>query len=138
MLTEIMAYLHNFFLVEGAVRTGTFKVRNGSLNLPFLMDGQYFLIEGSVFNDGVHQYGNNDLKDEIFTGDIAPMSVPEAFLNLCNDIADWQETNGAKATSPYQSESFGGYSYTRASGKDGASISWKTAFASRLNTWRKI
>ena len=45
---------------------------------------------------------------------------------------------GEKSLSPYQSESFGGYSYTKASASNGDQVDWKTVFRSRLNRWRKI
>ena len=43
--------------------------------------------------------------------------------------------------SPYQSESFGGYSYTKASAgssDSGEGITWQKKFKSQLNQWRKI
>jgi glycosyltransferase involved in cell wall biosynthesis len=46
-----------------------------------------------------------------------------------------------KLNSPYSSESFGGYSYSKASGTDNHGndvTSWQSKFASRLNHWRKI
>lgn len=138
MLYEIMNHINNFFLVEGAVRSGVYEIKNGDVTLPFLMPGQYYLVVGSVFNDGVHRYKMDELLDERFSGDIAPLAPPKAFLNLCEEIAEWQKTSGQKALEPYQSESFAGYSYTKASGKNGGAYSWKNAFASQLNTWRKI
>ena len=45
---------------------------------------------------------------------------------------------GAGKESPYTSESFGGYSYTKATDANGAPIGWQKAFASRLNKWRKL
>ena len=46
-------------------------------------------------------------------------------------------------SSPYASESFGGYAYTKASAGQGSAdsgggISWRTPFASELNKWRKL
>ena len=42
------------------------------------------------------------------------------------------------AESPYTSESFGDYSYTKATGESGAPLTWRDVFASRLNAWRKL
>lgn len=139
MLYEICKYLKNFFLVQGAVRTGTFRIIDGVVDLPFLANGQYYLVEGSVFNDGVHRYGDGSLEDETFTGDIAPMAIPKAFLTMVEEIEAWQKENGKESTGALQSENFAGtYSYTKATGKSGGAYTWKDAFRSRLNTWRKL
>jgi hypothetical protein len=67
------------------------------------------------------------------------MAIPKNFLMLAQEIEDWQEQNGKAVASPYQSESFGGYSYSKASGKNGGgSYSWQDAFATRLNLYRRI
>ena len=75
------------------------------------------------------------------------MSVPVAVMNLLNDINAWIETYAASpespANSPYSSESFGGYSYTKSSGNAASggaqadSGTWQNQFRSRLNRWRK-
>jgi hypothetical protein len=99
---------------------------------------------GSVFNDGVYQMTDNlELADEIFDGSIWLMAIPKAFLDLVKDIEDWQKKNGSvdsAAMSPFNSESFGGYSYSKGSGKsgEGTGASWQGAYASRLNIWRKL
>ena len=53
MLTEICQELKNWFDLER--HFGVFTIENGELSLPFLMDGQYYRICGSVFNDGVQK-----------------------------------------------------------------------------------
>ncbi len=57
-----MTELHNWFIVPGGVHRGTYRVEGGALPLPFLRDGQYFRILGSVFNDGLHQHPAPDLR----------------------------------------------------------------------------
>lgn len=99
---------------------------------------------GSVFNDGVYQMTDSlELADEIFDGSIWLMAIPKAFLDLVKEIEDWQKKNGSvdsAAMSPFNSESFGGYSYSKGSGKsgEGTGTSWQGAYASRLNIWRKL
>lgn len=138
MLEQVLRHLNNWFLVE--IHEGTFTVENGSITLPFLLNGQYFRICGSVFNDGLHQYPVIDLTDETFTGAVWALAVPKAVVTLSTDIAAWEEKNGEAAASPYQSESFGGYSYTkRSAGNDSSTLNgWQDAFRGRLNDWRKL
>lgn len=138
MLENVLRHLNNWFLVE--IHEGTFTVENGSIALPFLQTNQYFRICGSVFNDGLHLYPAVDLTAETFTGTVWALAVPKAVVSLAEDIAAWEEKNGEAVASPYQSESFGGYSYTkRSAGNDsGALNGWQDAFKSRLNDWRKL
>lgn len=136
MLGNVLAYLRNYFPVRKWY--GTYVVSNGSIELPEMQDGQYFRIIGSVFNDGVHKYPVDTLDDEIFTGSIWALAVPKDVVKLAAEIKDWQKKNGEKASGPFQSESFGGYSYTLKSGSDESVTSWQNAFKSRLNAWRKI
>lgn len=144
MLTQICAELKNYFSSDRDRFIGDFEIISGTIVPPVsIEDGQYYRIVGSIFNDGVHQYGNvsDVLKDEpTFHGAIWLMRVPDDVINLAIEIAEWQDKNGDTLASPYQSESFGGYSYSKAtasSGTNGA-YSWKDAFASRLNRYRKI
>nr|DAM87055.1 MAG TPA: Protein of unknown function (DUF3199) [Caudoviricetes sp.] len=138
MLEQVLRHLNNWFLVD--IHEGTFTVENGSITLPFLQANQYFRICGSVFNDGLHQYPAADLTDETFTGTVWALAVPKAVVALAEDIAAWEKKNGEAAASPYQSESFGGYSYTkRSAGSDGSTLNgWQDAFRGRLNDWRKL
>lgn len=138
MLEQVLRHLNNWFLVE--IREGTFTVENGSITLPFLLTNQYFRIVGSVFNDGLHKYPAVDLTDETFTGTVWVLAVPKAVVALAEDIAAWEEKNGEAVASPYQSESFGGYSYTkRSAGNDSCTLNgWQDAFRGRLNDWRKL
>lgn len=139
MLTELCGVLRNWFETDRI--SGTYTVENGSIALPFLQEGQFFRIVGSVFNDGVHQYPDYGMADETFDGFIWPMSVPPALLCLGEEIKAWQEKNGDIAASPYTSESFGGYSYsktTSGSATGAGMVTWQSVFKSRLNQWRKI
>ena len=138
MLEQVLRHLNNWFLVE--IHEGTFTVENGSIALPFLLTHQYFRIVGSVLNDGLHQYPAVDLTDETFTGSVWALAVPKAVIDLSVEIEAWQEKNGEAVASPYQSESFGGYSYTkRSAGSDSGTLNgWQGAFRGRLNDWRKL
>ena len=145
MLTQICAEIKNYFSVVDERFIGDFEIVDSKI-MPSIsiQNGQYYRIVGSVFNDGVHKYGDEKdvLKDEPeFHGAVWLMRVPQDVIDLANEITAWQEKNAETLESPYQSESFGGYSYTKASGNAGGAggaYSWKDAFASRLNRYRKI
>jgi hypothetical protein len=138
MLTEICAELRNWFEVPNGRHFGTFEISGGSIApLDFLQEGQYFRIIGSVFNDGVHRYPSDNLTDEVFSGAVWAMAVPPGFIALSAEIEEYNKSDAVKA-SPYVSESFGGYAYTKATDGNGAPIGWKTTFSSRLSKWRKL
>lgn len=136
-LTQICEYLRNWFTTDSDKLKGTYTVTNGILELD-LLDGEYFRIYGSRLNDGVYQYPVNGLNDEVFTGEIWRMRIPESVMGLVVDIEAFN-ADEANSPSPYTSESFGGYSYTKGKGGDGVSVyGWQDAFRSRLNRWRKV
>lgn len=142
MLTELCQELRNWFELEK--HFGTFDIEGGTLTAPFLKPNQYYRIIGSIFNDGVYKYGVDVLDDETFTGAVWALGIPKAVIELADEIETWQSKYGADspAMSPFVSESFGGYSYNKGSSVVGSNSytgsSWQTAFASRLNKWRKI
>ena len=135
-LTNLCAELRNYFETEK--RFGTFTISGGSISpSDFLQDGQYFRIVGSVFNDGVHRHPAHDLTDETFDGAVWAMAVPPAVIELLSKIDDFEK---AEANSPtaYTSESFGGYTYTKATDENGLPVGWRSVFKSELNRWRKL
>ena len=147
MLTELCQELRNWFDKERYF--GTFQITGGALTASFLVPNQYYRIVGSIFNDGVHKYGDtkDTLIDETFKGAIWCLAIPKAVIDLATEIAAWRdkyESVDSSAMSPFQSESFGGYSYSKASTSAAAGSAastptgWKAVFASRLNMWRKI
>ena len=138
MLTEICAELRNWFVVPNGVHIQTYTISGGSIApLDFLQEGQYFRIIGSVFNDGVHQYPASDLTDEVFHGAVWAMAVPPAVIDLAAEIEEYNNSDAGKA-SPYISENFGGYGYTKATGSNGKVLTWKSVFADALNRYRKL
>ena len=134
-LTNLCAEIRNYFETEK--RFGTFTISDGSLSPSnFLQDGQYYRIVGSVFNDGVHRHPAHGLTDETFDGAVWAMAVPPAVIELLQKI---QEFEAAEANSPtaYTSESFGGYSYTKATDANGLPVGWRSVFRRELKKWRK-
>lgn len=149
MLQQVMESIHNYFVEERI--GGQFTIAEGMISLP-LLNGQRFLIEGSVLNDGVYTYHESGIKndddtkaaglqDETWAGTICALAVPPAVIALSAEIKTWVENNGASAESPYQSENvIGVYSYTKATGGSGAggSVTWQDVYRDRLNRWRKV
>lgn len=140
MLEEILTRLNNWFEMD--CRMGTFSIQNGQLEITNMLPGQYFRIQGSVFNDGLHQYPAYDLTDEIFTGCVSALAVPKAVQSLAAEVEAWREKYGEAAASPFASENyFGEYSYskgTNGGGNSGVASDWADAFRGRMAQWRKI
>ena len=154
-ITEVCMECRNFFAPankkdnKSFIHSGTFTISGHSVTpLDFIQPEQYFRIVGSALNDGVYCNNAESLKvltDETFTGTIWEMSVPRAFLNLCEDIAEWRTQNeavGSANMSPYTAESFAGYSYQKGSGNSsqgaGSAVTWQAQFSRRLSAWRRL
>lgn len=142
-LQAVLEYCHNWWFNPEKIYQGDYTISDGELSglSDYVQHGQYFRIVGSVFNDGLHQSGDteNPLVDEQFNGAIWPLSIPPAVIAIAGDIKDWQTKYGAAADSPYNSESFSGYSYSKSSGTSGESAGgWQAAFKGRLARWRKL
>ena len=141
MLETVLIHLKNWFVVPRGVHEGIYTIENGKLELPFLQNGQYYRICGSVFNDGLHKYGDESdkLQEEKFTGTVWALAIPKAVVELSAKIEEWQNKHGEAAASPFSSESFGGYSYTMATDADtGNRATWETVFRTQLNPYRKL
>lgn len=148
MLTEICNYLKNWFDYDQPKFYGKFKIENGSISSVSegdmdIIAGQYFRIIGSVLNDGVYTLAD-ELEDEVFDGAVWLMAVPKDVKTLASDIQAWQTKYGGIDSvnlSPFQSESFGGYSYSKGGSSSTSSSSvptWQSIFADRLARYKKI
>ena len=149
MLQQICEHIHNYFIKDR--HEGIHEIADGMISLP-LLDGQRFLIQGSVLNDGVYTYHDNGikndddtkaagLKDESFVGTVCALAVPPAVTALSGEIKAWVDKNGEAVNSPYQSENvIGVYSYTKASDGSGAggAVTWQDVYKDQLNRWRKV
>jgi hypothetical protein len=141
VLTEICEYLNNYFWQKKA--KGTYTISGGSITLPWMKAGQHFRIIGSSLNDGVYQYPATQMQDETFTGEIWAMAVPQTVIALASEIKDWKakyEKAGSMALSPFNSESFAGYSYSKSGGgsSGGSNITWQDVYGGRLNKYRRL
>lgn len=150
MLSQICLFLRNWFNFNQPKYIGKFSIIDGVIK-PLagytidVQENQYYRIVGSVFNDGVYKSGTEQLTDETFDGAVWLMAVPSDVVNLAKEIEEWQTLYGgidSQNMSPYQSESFGGYSYSKSSGSSSTSDSsvptWQSVFADRLARYKKI
>lgn len=146
MLEQICAHIHNYFVAPEDVVAGEFIIVGGEIDLTGLvLEGQYFRIVDSALNDGVYRYPAEGLSDETFDGEIQPMRVPRAFMELVEEIEAWQAQYGVAMASPFQAEKvIGVYSYTKQGGNTSVNgtaaeaAGWTGAFKTRLNPWRKL
>lgn len=136
MLEQILMHLNNWFLVPDGVHEDAYTIEDGGIALPFLADGQYFRVIGSVFNDGLHKYPTEDLTDETFDGAVWALAVPRQVESLAGEIKAWQDSQGTPSL--FTSESFGGYSYSKATNASGAPLGWQDVFKAQLNPYRKM
>ena len=137
MLEAMLTHLHNWFPAKDGKHAGAFAIASGVLSPDVgLIAGQYYRIKGSVLNDGLHQAGNPDdiLMDERFTGEVWALAIPRAVQDMAEEIATWRESN---PETDKTSESFGGYSYSRAQSASGGVGGWQAAFSGRLNAWMR-
>ena len=139
-MTDLCAEIKNYFDVKRSY--GEYTVSGGTIVIDDMQEGQFFRIIGSVFNDGVYQYPASGLKSETFEGAIWYMAVPPDVISLVAEMSAWEEKNASALNSPYSSESFGGYSYSKASGASTAggdgSVTAFSHFADKLKLWRKV
>jgi hypothetical protein len=108
-----------------------------------IQNGQYILIRGSVFNNGVYKIravgkdfvAVDDLVDETFYGVIYSLAIPKQFLDLTNRIESFDKQNKVTNTS---SESFGNYSYSKVTDGAGNVQTWQGIFKQELIKYKQI
>lgn len=144
-ITDFCEVTRNWFDVSRHI--GEYKIENGLIDLdygagqylPEPLPNQYIRIVGSVLNDGIYKNAEDEFEgfaDEIFKGAIWYLAIPNAVQELVGKINSWEEQNADALNKAYQSESFGGYSYS--TGGNGEGISWQTHFAKDIERWQKI
>ena len=147
MLNEVCGYLKNWFEKEQIFDTFTISgnaiARSDGSTLSFT-GCNYFRIVGDKpsINDGVYPVSEYVLQDDTFKGAVWLMAVPSDLTELCGKISEWEAKYGgvdSQALSPYTSESFGGYSYSKsAGGEESGGSGWQTAFNAKLSRYRKL
>lgn len=134
MLENVLAYLHDDFARQ-TLPDQEWTITDGTMDVPGALPGQYVRIIGSVLNDGVYQYPLTGLTDETFTGTVKLLAIKKAVLEMVPEIEVWCKKNQPTALT---SESFGGYSYNRATDANGVPAGWQKVFGPRLAPYRKM
>lgn len=145
-ISNYCADCKNYFLKNGSadVHAGIYTIENGVIsNTDFLIDKQFFAIKGSKLNDGVYYNtpeGCGMLLDETFKGAIWDMSVPPAFLEFCESAEAYKAKYNELGLSftGFQSESFGGYSYSLPAGAPEFMVQWLDRLNKSYRRWRRI
>lgn len=149
LLNTVCAEIKNYFTFEKDKHIGDFAIVDGLITPSFDIPTDYIRIVGSHLNDGVHKRGESgfSLIDEgEFHGAVWVMSPPADFLELIAKMEAWEAKYcniDSQAMSPFNSESFGGYSYSKSGGGSGSGSSSGAAdaiglFARQLNPYRRI
>lgn len=141
VLTQICAELHNWFCAEQ--RYAEYTISDGKFTaLPDMVEGQYFRVVGSALNDGVYRHPAYGLQDETFDGSVWVMRIPPIVQDIAVELEQAVSDGAAGGSSPYTSESFNGYSYTRSANADGTPMTaYDAAWAAakrKLRPWRKM
>lgn len=80
------------------------------------------------------------LIDEVFEGAVWIMYVPRQVMALLKEIQAWDEKYGPIVETPFNSETFGGYSYYKGykNTMSTTGSSWKSQFKHKTQKWRKL
>lgn len=146
MLTEICAYLRNWFDRDSSGNrlpswTEQITISGGELAgfSDRLLPGQYFRILDSVMNNGVWQYGTDFLADETFNGTVQSMAVPQEIIDAKERWEQYRKQYGEVLDSPFSSENYFGYSWSKDSSATNASQNgMPSSVEAALAPWRKI
>lgn len=142
-MEKLLGSLNNYFYSFGEF--GTHKIDFGRITVVGKYRvGQYVKVVGSTLNDGVYLVAqvndgtislNGDLIDEEFEGTVFSLAIPRQLIDLADEIKEFKAQNVAGI---YVSESFEGYSYTRATNGRGGVATWKDVFKEDLRQYRKM
>ena len=161
MLEQILAHLNNWFVRYSYTGNVTVSA-DGAVLAPseaaaILQPGRWYRILDSDFHDGVYQVPEEEPEEEpeekeeaeaeepeeeqgeTFYCTLWALDVPPGLLSIAAEMEAWQAKYGDVMSSPYQSESFGGYSYSKAgvsSSNSGTATVW-TQFADVLAPYKR-
>lgn len=145
LLESVLEHIHNWFVRDSRVFSGV-EVSGGALPdevSEYVSSADFYRVEGSYRNDGLHKLGEDELADEeVSRMKVSLLAIPKALLLLVDEIEEWEKNYGEVAKGPYFSEQFGGYRYQirgfSSYGVAGSPLAgWRLAFANQLNPYRK-
>jgi len=145
---EIMKAINNYFIYK--MESGTYSIETDGIVGNFgntYVKGMYIVINGSYLNDGLYKVdsatSNKITVEETLTVEntgetmvVANCKVPNEFISLVAEITTWN-TNNAK-NAGVASEKIDDYSISYDKSGSGDTISWMSAFSSRLAAYRKM
>lgn len=147
MLLELLSELKNYFEVEKV--KGDFTLTSNSLLLNSTVNkpqvGQYIYIRSTLNRAvckviGINkdtlslQCENNFQLVDDNVKQVSYLAIPQQIISLSTQIEEFETKN---IMSPYTSESFGGWSGSRAQGRNG-NITWQEAFSGKLKPFKKM
>lgn len=143
-LEMVMNEVKNHFV--SAVADGEFTIRDGVLLFPGDAPGCGYMALAGAQNSGVWEAQAADggmqlsrdgvlCESETFCGSVFCLRPPRSFFALVEQIDEWIEHNPVGA---FVSESFGGYTYNRATGTAGLPATWQQTFQARLAPYRRM
>lgn len=139
MIEQVMRVCNNWFARFREMGTYTISANKMIIKGRYLA-GQYIRIIGSGLNDGVYKIKSvnnktletvDTLQDETFEGNIVCLYPPGAFINLVNEISEYEIKNPIRGVA---SESVPNYSVTYNKGIDG-NQGWQSIYAPKLKGW---
>lgn len=141
-MERILKYINNYYAKTKELGIITIKDNKIELKGTYIPN-QYILVRGSILNDGLYKI--NTLEDkmiavtgainEVFEGVIYALAIPKEIIEMQTEL---KELESKYEPSVYQSESFGNYSYSLATNKQGETMSPFDYLVPRLIAYRKI
>lgn len=141
-MEDLLLTCNNFFY--RFKEFGEYSIKNNKIQVRGkYIAGQYIRIIGSFLNDGVFKVksviGNEieleNMNDEEFEGYICSLAIPNSFIELNQKIKEYkskEKNNGIV------SESFGNYSYSKATNSSGNPITWQDVFTNELRQYKQM
>lgn len=140
MIEQVLREIRDFFIAGNSKITAIDRHSLTIENATHAVVNQYIYLAGTMINGGVYKItsktGNTlvldqELSEEPAIGTCYFLAIPRAIITLTEDITDYNGKNKIGIAS----ESLGDYSVTYSS--EGTDNSWKGAFATRLNEYRR-
>lgn len=136
-LQNLFDEIHNYF--PAARHEGSFTITRGRITPSLLLlENEYVAISGAGKNSGIYQADENGNLPESLNcrADVIwRLDVPEAVLQLHQEISDWTDKNAHRVL---KTERLGDISQTWITDDNGLPISWQKVFAADLIPYRRM